>query len=368
MEKGHKDVLEKAVDNNLPVLLIGETGTGKTSFVRDLAERKGIELFRLNLTGQTGVDEFLGKWLASPEKGTYWLDGLLIRAMKEGKWIVLDEINMALPEILSALHSLLDDDRKIVMKEFDGSVVKPHEDFRLFATMNPDDEYAGTKELNKAFLSRFPVVMRIGYSDKEELIVEQQGSVEESVAQSLVMVGHEIRSAKKKQLITYTCSTRDLIYCASLMSLSIPKALSFEMSILNKVPNEEREAVQKIIELVTGEKIKTSEGKTFKSIEEMLKDYSKLDKELQTMKSDTSDLRDALNLKGQEADQLQKETMLAKKLANELSVQLKKELESHAATKEKAKNLIKTFESLTEDIPEDEKKETMVKVESIVKE
>lgn len=168
VDKGYRDTLEKAVTNNLPVLMIGDTGCGKTTIVRELAQRKGIELYRLNLTGQTGVDEFLGKWLASPEKGTYWLDGLLIKAMKEGKWLVLDEINMALPEILSALHSLLDDDRKVVMKEFDGSTIYPHPDFRLFATMNPEDEYAGTKELNKAFLSRFPVVMNIPYSPNEE--------------------------------------------------------------------------------------------------------------------------------------------------------------------------------------------------------
>lgn len=354
VEKGHKQVLEKAVENNLPVLLIGDTGCGKTTFVRDLAQRKGIELFRLNLTGQTGVDEFLGKWLASPEKGTYWLDGLLIRAMKEGKWIVLDEINMALPEILSALHSLLDDDKKVVMKEFDGSVIRPHKDFRLFATMNPEDEYAGTKELNKAFLSRFPVVMNIDYSPNEEQIVKEQGNVDEVTAKSLVMVGREIRSAKKKNLITYTCSTRDLIYCASLMALDLEKSLSFEMAVLNKVPKDERESIQKIIELVTGEKIVTKTH-TFKTLEEMIESFNKISEKDREHEEEVKKLNKIIKDQDNAYQAKEKEAAKFQVALRETVDMLGKEREAHQNTKLKAKRLIKTFEELTSGLSDEEK-------------
>ena len=71
--QGHTRVaLEKAVKLNLPVLLIGETGVGKTAFVRELAKESSQELIRLNLTGQTGVDEFIGKFLEVQPLCAFW--------------------------------------------------------------------------------------------------------------------------------------------------------------------------------------------------------------------------------------------------------------------------------------------------------
>lgn len=323
LDEARKEALEKAVEKNLPVLLVGDTGAGKTAMVRELAQRKGIELFRLNLTGQTGVDEFLGKWLASPEAGTYWLDGLLVRAMKEGKWIVLDEINMALPEILSALHSLLDDDRKVVIKEKDGETIHPHEDFRLFATMNPEDEYAGTKELNKAFLSRFPVVMNIEYSEKEDLIIQEQAGVDAKVASALVILGREIRKIKEKALISFTCSTRDLIYCATLMAIGLDKSLCFQLSILNKAPADEREEIRKVIELITGDKIKTSK-KVFKSLDEMIKEYETAEEKMSELKNEMSRLKDIVNKQDKEHDNLLKELKKVEDESHRLKVSARK--------------------------------------------
>jgi midasin (ATPase involved in ribosome maturation) len=116
-------------------------------------------LRRVNLNGATTVDEFLGKMLIN-EQGTYWVDGVLVSAMQAGDWILLDEINACLPEIAFCLHSLLDDDRMVVLMEYDGRIVRPHPDFRLFASMNPSEEgrYSGTKTL-KSLLDQFPIVI-----------------------------------------------------------------------------------------------------------------------------------------------------------------------------------------------------------------
>lgn len=262
-----KSVLEKAVKLNLPVLLIGETGVGKTSFVRDLAKTQQKELVRLNLTGQTGVDEFIGKFLAN-KSGTYWVDGSLTDAMKKGKWIVLDEINMALPEILAKLHSLLDDDHCITINEKDGEVVHPHEDFRIFATMNPSDEYAGTKELNRAFFSRFPVVLSIDYSPFEKEILIERTKIAPEIADNLIAIAKEVRFHKEQGKLSSIISTRDLIYCSTLIMEGVDMPFAIQTSMLNKFPRDEGEALKQLVGVITKGRIKirTDKGDEFKSV------------------------------------------------------------------------------------------------------
>jgi midasin (ATPase involved in ribosome maturation) len=45
--------MECMVNLNLPVLLVGETGTGKTTLVKALCEKKSTTLTRINLNGET---------------------------------------------------------------------------------------------------------------------------------------------------------------------------------------------------------------------------------------------------------------------------------------------------------------------------
>jgi midasin len=294
----------------------------------------------LNLTGQTGVDEILGKWLVrGNSNGTnemYWCDGLLIEAMQKGWWIVFDEINMALPEILSALHSLLDDDRKIVLKEKDGSIIRPHEGFRFFATMNPCDEYVGTKELNKAFLSRFPIVLNVDYSQQEADIIVDRTGMNKDDADKLVFAAKQVRDYKKKEQLTYTCSTRDLLYCAELITAGFKINDAFELSILNKASTEEREKIQKIFELVIGKKISvsTSEGvktfDTFAQIKEVFDNYIKNEKkhgeEKKVIKS--------------ELTRIKKDVEVFKEDTEKKLISAEKKLKQLAAVKEKITELL----------------------------
>lgn len=266
--------LNISIAQNLPALLIGETGTGKTATIRAMADQVGAELIRVNLSGSTGVDELLGKWLAN-EKGLYWQDGEIIRAMRTGAWLVLDEINACLPEVLFVLHSLLDDERAIYLKEKDGEKVTPHENCRFFATMNPPEDYAGTKELNKALLSRFPLVLFIDYSEKEKDIIKEQAGTNNETAKKLVKIGQELRRAKENGIINLTCSTRDLINAGrlTLAGLSIKDASI--LAITNKANQDERAPINKILELLTGEKITAptieNPARSFKDLDEVKK-------------------------------------------------------------------------------------------------
>ncbi len=63
-------------------------------------------------------------------------EGLLLRALRTGQWVVLDELNLAPTDVLEALNRLLDDNHELFVPEIN-AVVTPHPRFMLFATQNP---------------------------------------------------------------------------------------------------------------------------------------------------------------------------------------------------------------------------------------
>lgn len=247
----NKKMLDVAIKNDLPVLLVGETGTGKTSLIREQAIERKADWVRFNLTGETTVDEFVGKYELEGG-GTVWRDGILLQAMKEGKWLIVDEINVALPEILFVLHSLLDDDKFVVVASHSGEIVRPHESFRFFATMNPVDEYAGTKELNKAFQSRFNMVLKVHYPDNktESKIIQDKTGVTAATANKMSDVAVALRKAKNEDKIFYTCSTRDLLQWGKLTK-DLGMEDAFIVSILNKA-NGDKDTMVKVYDRIVG--------------------------------------------------------------------------------------------------------------------
>lgn len=240
----NKDVinsLRACIDSNQCSLLIGETGTGKTTLINELAKEKKRELIRVSLNGATSTDDILGKFLAK-DGSTYWQDGVLVSAMKNGHWIVFDEINAALPEVLFALHSLLDDDRKVTLTEKNGEVIRPVESFRFFACMNPSEDYAGTKEMNTALISRFAGVFHIGvFPPEEEKKVLIRKGIAEDTASRLIGVGNYLREKREKGDIFTFISTRDLIQAGLLIMKGISVQDGVTFSIFGKLNRDERE-------------------------------------------------------------------------------------------------------------------------------
>ena len=249
--QGYLEKLAYGVANNLPILLIGETGVGKTLAVRYLAWRTNNGLRRVNLNGATTVDEFLGKLLIN-EQGTYWVNGVLVDAMESGDWILLDEINACLPEVAFCLHSLLDDDRMVVLMEYDGRIVRPHPNFRLFASMNPGEEgrYSGTKMLNEALLDRFPVVVRMEYlpDDREvEAVMAQSGNHDREMVKRMVRAANDVRAAIRNEKVFGSFSTRRVIDWAR-MSLAFDIRESARYTILSKFSRYDAEVVEDIVD------------------------------------------------------------------------------------------------------------------------
>ncbi|KUJ07208.1 midasin [Mollisia scopiformis] len=137
-----------------PVLVQGPTSSGKTSMIEYLAKYSGNKFVRINNHEHTDLQEYLGTYVSGVDGQLRFQEGLLVQALRKGHWIVLDELNLAPTDVLEALNRLLDDNRELLIPETQ-EVVRPHENFMLFATQNPPGLYGGRKTLSRAFRNRF---------------------------------------------------------------------------------------------------------------------------------------------------------------------------------------------------------------------
>ncbi|KAI8323453.1 midasin [Martensiomyces pterosporus] len=148
-----KSLARAVMCGHYPVLIQGPTSAGKTSMVQYLARKTGHKFVRINNHEHTDLQEYLGSY-TSVDGRLVFEEGLLVKALRHGHWLVLDELNLAPSDVLEALNRLLDDNRELVIPETQ-EVVRPHPHFMLFATQNPAGLYGGRKALSRAFRNRF---------------------------------------------------------------------------------------------------------------------------------------------------------------------------------------------------------------------
>ncbi|KAF6844959.1 denitrification regulatory protein nirq [Colletotrichum musicola] len=154
VERNLLNLVRATSTRRFPILIQGPTSAGKTSMIEYLAHFTGNKFVRINNHEHTDLQEYLGTYVSDSTGRLRFQEGLLVQAMRQGHWIVLDELNLAPTDVLEALNRLLDDNRELLIPETQ-EVVRPHENFMLFATQNPPGLYGGRKVLSRAFRNRF---------------------------------------------------------------------------------------------------------------------------------------------------------------------------------------------------------------------
>jgi midasin len=119
---------------------------------------------RINLSDQTDWSDLMGSDLpvtddCQNKSGPVfkWCDGILLAAIKNGDWVILDELNLATQSVLEGLNSCLDHRANVYIPEL-GITYSCPESFRIFAAQNPLFQGGGRKGLPKSFLNRFTKV------------------------------------------------------------------------------------------------------------------------------------------------------------------------------------------------------------------
>ncbi|CAE6520032.1 unnamed protein product [Rhizoctonia solani] len=199
------DLARIVTTRRFPVLIEGPTSSGKTSSVEYLAKQTGHRFVRINNHEHTDLQEYLGSYMTDPATGKLkFQDGVLVRALRAGDWIVLDELNLAPTDVLEALNRLLDDNRELVVPETN-EVIRPHPNFMLFATQNPPGLYAGRKVLSRAFRNRF---LEVHFDDvpqdELETILCQRCGIAQSHGRKIVAVFQELQKRRQVERVFET--------------------------------------------------------------------------------------------------------------------------------------------------------------------
>ncbi|OEJ63783.1 CbbQ/NirQ/NorQ/GpvN family protein [Magnetovibrio blakemorei] len=211
---GECELFEHAHKNNLPLMLKGPTGCGKTRFVAHMAARLGLDLHTVSCHDDLTAADLTGRYLLKGGE-TLWVDGPLTHAVRTGGVCYLDEVVEARKDVTVVLHPLTDD-RRILPLERTGETLEAPDDFMLIVSYNPGYQNI-LKSLKPSTRQRF-VGLSFNYPapDIEVRIVAQESGLDAEHCAPLVNMATRIR-AMKDQDLEEGASTRLLVYCATLI-------------------------------------------------------------------------------------------------------------------------------------------------------
>jgi len=99
----------------------------------------------------------------------HFVEGNLIKAIKHGDWVLLDEINLANNEVLQKLLPILQGESLLMYEKGDLEELKRDPGFRIIGCMNPGSDI-GKKELPENVRLKFTELFIPDITDERDLL------------------------------------------------------------------------------------------------------------------------------------------------------------------------------------------------------
>lgn len=212
-------LFEAAYANQIPVLLKGPTGSGKTRFIEYMAWRLKRPLITVSCHDDLTASDLVGRYLITSSE-TVWVDGPLAHAVRCGGICYLDEVVEARKDTTVVIHPLADD-RRILAMEKRGEILQAPPEFLLAMSYNPGYQSV-LKELKQSTRQRF-IAIEFDYpgAELERRIILQETRLDADNADKLIRLAAMTRNLKGNGL-DEGASTRLLVHAGKLIIGGIP--------------------------------------------------------------------------------------------------------------------------------------------------
>ncbi|MEV0538201.1 AAA family ATPase [Nocardia salmonicida] len=229
------DVLVTMRAAEVPVLLYGPPGTGKTSLI----EAAYGDLLTVQGDGDTTVADLVGEYTQTPDGTFVFVHGPMVRAMREGRVLFIDDATLIPPTVLSAVYPAMDGRKEIVIKANGGEVITAEPGFFVVAGHNPGVHGA---ILSDALASRFAFQVQVGsdYDLAAQLGVERRA----------VKVARELAARQVKGEVGWAPQLRELLAFAKIAAAT-DQATALA-NLVGAAPEEDRDVVAAVVKTVCG--------------------------------------------------------------------------------------------------------------------
>ena len=229
------ELFEAAYRNQIPILLKGPTGCGKTRFMEHMAFRLSRPLVTVSCHDDLTASDLVGRFLIVGGE-TQWVDGPLAQAVRCGALCYLDEVVEARKDTTVVIHPLADE-RRVLPIEKTGELLRATEAFGLTISYNPGYQSV-LKDLKQSTRQRF-VAIEFGYPGAEletEIVVRESG-LDENTAALLVKYAAMTRNLKGNGL-EEGASTRLLVHAGKLMVSGVDSRVACQGAIVESLTDE----------------------------------------------------------------------------------------------------------------------------------
>ena len=248
-------LLIRNIKKHINTMILGPTGTGKTSCIKEVCKRMGLELHIFDMGSMIDpISSLLG--VHRLDKGGSVFDyAKFTQVIQRPCVILLDELNRASLGCNNILFPCLDDRRKLsveIASEKGTREIDINPEVTFIATCNIGSEYSGTNSLDRALVDRF-FPLELGYipDKEEEAVLVSRTGIKPDKANLIVKIANNIRAMVTKNEISTSVSIRESLMIASLVYDGMPLGQALEQILLpmyeGTTTEGERSTVNKII-------------------------------------------------------------------------------------------------------------------------
>ncbi|MCC8245026.1 AAA family ATPase [Saccharothrix luteola] len=231
--------LRRLKEAGVAALLYGPPGTGKTSVV----EAAFPDCVTVQGDGDTVVADLVGDYTKTPDGEFVFVHGPLVRAMREGVPLFIDDATLIPPTVLAVVYPAMDGRRQIVVKANGGEVVDAAPGFYVVAGHNPGVHGA---VLTDALSSRFSVQVQVS-SDYD--LADQLG-----VDPKVVRVARNLATRQERGEVGWAPQLRELLAFKKITAvLGIDAAAA---NLVGIAPEVDRDTVAAVVRDAFGRIVK----------------------------------------------------------------------------------------------------------------